>query len=85
MVLRVHVVLKGAYVSREGYRYAALLLLERQRALAALEVKYRGTVPPPRDYFSCRRSLVQAINQLETLLGTDSEAELASDRKELKE
>lgn len=68
-------------MSREGYKYAELLLLERQRDLVALKAKYRGQ---PSDYFSCRRSLLQAINQLETLLEANSEAVLANDRKELK-
>ncbi len=36
-------------MGREGYRYARLLLLERQQALEALELKYRGVVPPPSD------------------------------------
>jgi hypothetical protein len=56
-----------------------LLLLERQQALNALEEKYRGMVSPPSDYLSCRRSLLQAINQLETVLRTDPAAEPATD------
>jgi len=71
---------------REGYRYATLLLSERQQELKALDLKYGGTSPPlSSDYFSCRRSLLQAINQLETLLRTDPEAVAAIDVWELKE
>ena len=61
MVLCLPVSTKEERMGREGFRYARLLLLERQQALNALEVKYRGIVPPPIDYPSCRRSLLQAI------------------------
>ena len=63
-------------MSRDAYRYARLLLLERQQALQALELKYRGIVPPPGDYLSLRRSLMQAIKELEILLLADPEWEL---------
>ena len=71
---------------RKGYRYAELLLLERQQQLKALDLKYGGTPPPlSSDYFSCRRPLLHAINQLETLLGADPEAVAAIHVRELKE
>ncbi len=72
-------------MNRGGYRYARLLLLERQQELQALDLKYRGLLVLPRDYLSCRRSLQQAIDQLETLLRTEPKAVSAIDRGELKE
>jgi hypothetical protein len=72
-------------MDRGAYGYARLLLLDRQQELQDLDLKYRGMQPPPRDYLSCRRSLLQAINQLETLLRTDPEAVSAIDGGELKE
>ena len=85
MALPLHVVFREEPMVREAYRYAKALLLERRQELGDLEVKYRGVVPPPSDYLSCRRSLLQAINQLETLLGTDCDAALAGDWRKLKE
>ena len=72
-------------MGRDAFGYARLLLLERQQKLQALDLKYRGMRPPPRDYLSCRRSLLQAIYQLETLLRTAPKAVAAIDRGELKE
>jgi hypothetical protein len=70
---------------RGGYGYAKFLLSERLQALKDLDLKYRGIQPPPRDYLSCRRSLLQAINQLESLLRTAPIAVSATDGGELKE
>ena len=72
-------------MSRKAYTYTESLLLERQQALGALEAKYRGIVPPPSDYLSCRRSLLQAINQLEALLRADPEAESATNGAKLRD
>ena len=69
-------------MDREGYRYAELLLRERQQVLDALDREYRGIAPPPGDYLSCRRSLLQAIDQLETLMQSDPKTEPASRLKE---
>ena len=70
---------------REAYGYAKLLLLERQQDLEALDLKYSGVALLSSDYLSCRRSLLQAINQLETLLRSDPEAVSAIDGRDLKE
>ena len=72
-------------MNRGGYGYARLLLLERQQELRILDLKYRGMLPLPRNYLSCRRSLLQAIDQLETLLRTEPEAVSAIDGGKLKE
>ena len=70
---------------REAYGYAKLLLLERQQDLEALDLKYSGVALLSREYLSCRRSLLQAINQLERLLRSDPEAVSAIDGRDLKE
>ena len=72
-------------MDRGGYGYAKFLLSERQQALQDLDLKYGGMWPPPRDYLSCRLSLLRAINQLETLLRTKPEALSAIGGSELKE
>lgn len=72
-------------MDRGGYGYAKFLLSERRQVLRDLDLKYTGMRPPPRDYLSCRRSLLQAIKQLETLLRTAPKAVSAIDRGELKE
>lgn len=58
---------------REGYKYARFLLHDRQRELQALELKHRRMLILKTDYLSCRRSLLQAIDQLETVLLGDPE------------
>lgn len=60
---------------RNGYNYARVLVQDKQRELQSLERRYSRTLIPPEDYHSCRRSLLQAINQLETLLRGDAERE----------
>jgi len=39
-------------LNRQGYRYARLLLCERQQELHALDLKHRGMAPLPSDYLS---------------------------------
>jgi hypothetical protein len=53
---------------RSGYEYAKSLLQDKQRELRCLELRRSLMVIPREDYHSCRRSLLQAISQLETLL-----------------
>jgi len=60
---------------RSGYKYAKFLLQDKQLELRSLELKHSRKLIPSGDYYSCRRSLLQAINQLETLLRGDTERE----------
>ena len=55
-----------------GLAYVRLLLEQRRQELWALEQRTSGH---PSDYFSCRRSLEQAIDTLEVLLRHAEEAE----------
>lgn len=57
---------------RSGYKYAKFLLQDKQRELRSLELKHSRKLIPSGDYYSCRRSLLQAISQLETLLRGDT-------------
>ena len=57
---------------RSGYKYAKFLLQDKQRELRSLERKHSLKLIASGDYHSCRRSLLQAINQLETLLRGDT-------------
>lgn len=59
---------------QEKCSYARLLLLERQEALRTLELN-RGAGSIQSDYASCRRSLLQAINELGTILRDGGEEE----------
>jgi hypothetical protein len=54
--------------SADAYKYAGSLLRERFRLLHRLEMKYQRETTPPNDYLSCRRALLQGINELEALL-----------------
>jgi len=54
--------------SNSGSEQTKLLLRERKRDLHSLEIKRGRVGTPATDYLSCRRSLLQAINELETLL-----------------
>ena len=56
-------------------KYVRSLLTERQRELRLLELNHQWMRAG--DFLSCRRSLLQAINELETLLQTDPD-ELAA-------
>jgi hypothetical protein len=58
---------------REGYGYARRQVRERRRDLEALELEYRLMLILPGEYWSCRRSLWEAILELETLLRTVEE------------
>jgi hypothetical protein len=49
------------------HEYVRLLLKERKRELHSLERRYGRKVVLANDYLSCRRSLLQAIHELETL------------------
>jgi hypothetical protein len=62
---------------RSGYRYAEFLLQEKQRELQALELRHSTMAISSEDYHSCRRSLLDAISQLEALLRGDIEREPA--------
>ncbi len=57
----------------EVYRYAELLLRERQQELKALGLKHQHKQMPKGDYLSCRRALQQAISELRTLVLDDPE------------
>ena len=59
------------FPSREEYAYARTLLQERLSELRILEFRYQGMPAPPSDYVSCRRSLLQAIQELRILLQAD--------------
>jgi len=59
------------FPDREEYTYPRALLRERMQELRALEFRYQGMATPPPDYVSCRRSLLQAIHELRTLLLAD--------------
>jgi hypothetical protein len=48
--------------------YVMKQLRERHRDLAALESERQLISMSPSDYLNCRRSLLQAIDELETLL-----------------
>jgi len=62
------------FPNREVYAYARLLLQKRRLELQAVALKHRrGRRTVQSDYLTCRRSLLQAINELETLLRTDPE------------
>jgi hypothetical protein len=50
--------------------YVRKQLLERHRDLETLESECRLTGMTSTDYRSCRRSLLQAINELEAMLPT---------------
>ena len=58
---------------RDDYEYVRVLLEERKRALQVLELEQMMT--PLSDYLSCRRSLLQAIKQLEGLLAVEGAEE----------
>jgi len=62
-------------VRRQNYSYSNSLLQERQQELHALEQKHREGQIPPDDYRSCRRSLLQAISELRSILPNDPESE----------
>jgi hypothetical protein len=59
-----------AVLNRDGYEYSRWLLQEKKRELWTVELKHRNNLTPANEYFSCRRSLLQAINELENLLRT---------------
>jgi hypothetical protein len=56
-----------------GYEYAKFLLQDKQRELQLLEQRLRGALLQPHEYESCRHSLKQALDQLETLLRGEAE------------
>jgi hypothetical protein len=58
--------------NRDGYSYVRFLLQEKQRELQILELRLRQKLILLEDYFSCRRSLLQGICQLETLLSDEN-------------
>jgi len=60
--------LKSELQSREGYEYVNVLLQDKQQELRDLEVKYERTLIGTEDYLTCRRSLLQAVAQLEELI-----------------
>jgi hypothetical protein len=57
---------------REGCKYVHLLLQDKQRELRTLEVRHQQMLICTEDYMSCRRSLLQAVAQLEELILTCS-------------
>lgn len=60
---------------RNGQSYVRFLLQDKQRELRSLELRYSRTLIPWEVFYSCRRSLLQAISQLESLLRGDTERE----------
>lgn len=54
---------------RKDYKYVHFLLQDKQRELQELEEKHQQLLISTEDYLSCRRSLLQAVGQLEALLG----------------
>ena len=56
------------FQDREGCAYAESLLQERKKELRALRARHESELIDLENYSSCRRSLLQAINELETLL-----------------
>jgi hypothetical protein len=62
---------------RSGYRYAEFLLQDKRRELQILKLRHSRMVISSEDYHSCRRSLLDAISQLEALLRGDIEREPA--------
>lgn len=66
-VLLVEWAMKETAFSDE-YEYTRVLLRERKQELQALELRHRQKLTPPDEYASCRRSLLQGIHELETLL-----------------
>ncbi len=57
------------FQNRDGYEYARSLLRDRRQELQVLALRHRQKLTPTNDYLSCRRSLLEAIRELETLLG----------------
>jgi hypothetical protein len=53
---------------RNGYDYVRFLVRENYRKLQLLELRHGKMLIPSADYRSCRRSVLQAISQLESLL-----------------
>lgn len=58
-------------VSQGPYEFAKSLLLDRQRVLHALELRNEQREIPSAEYLSCRRSLLQAIKELGSILRND--------------
>jgi len=56
---------------RGGYEYAKFLLHDKQRELRYLKLKHSRRLISSQDYDSCRRSLLQGIKQLKTLLRSE--------------
>ena len=56
------------FPNRETLEYTKSLLEERVQTLRGLELKYQRLLLPPSEYLSCRRSLLQGMAELESLL-----------------
>ena len=60
--------MKADTQDRKGSDYVHLLLQDKKRELRDLELKHSQALIGAEDYLSCRRSLLQAIAQLEELI-----------------
>jgi hypothetical protein len=74
-----------------GPEYVRFLLEERKRELRTIELENERSPIMPQHYISCRRSLLQAIGQLEDLIaqmprrmGTIDQTALQSDGRGIK-
>jgi len=66
----------------EGNSYATRQLRERRLDLEALESERQLIEMTPSDYQNCRRSLLQAIDELETLLRNQGDGQSQTCRTE---
>jgi len=62
------------FPNRRAYEYVRSLLEERWRELRALEIRHQRMLGSSTDYLSCRRSLVQGIDELAAVLRMDPKA-----------
>lgn len=61
----------------DEYRYAEPLVQDRRRELKVLELKHRHQEISRDEYLSCRRALLQAISELETLTRAEQQLDAA--------
>jgi hypothetical protein len=57
-----------AFPNRDAHEYARLLLSERKRELQALKQRHGEKLTTTNDYLSCRRSLLEAIVELQNIV-----------------
>jgi hypothetical protein len=53
--------------------YTKFLLEGKRRDLQAIELERRRLQIPPDEYLSCRRAILEAIRELEQIVGSDPE------------